>query len=111
MAAIQATAPVEMRGEEQVLVIQPGEEDLDMMPRSLTKGKQADDDLSSMADASAANTTTAIVLAVVESKFFNWERSVLMGRMWLRSVIDYFGQQFDNYISGVSEKMEKLEYY
>lgn len=95
-----AMSIVELRGEDQTVLIQQYEEVVQSMDV-----KHGD-----LAISSVASATSEPVIAVVNvcSKSVNWERSL---SLWLNSVIDYFGQQFMNYIAGVSQKMEKLEYY
>lgn len=100
-AAIQTVQLGEVRGEDQAHQIQRSA-DLNM---TSTDAKHSN--LSS-----EAATSTESAISVVDSgnstTSLNWDKSL---STLLSAVIGYFGQQFMNYIAGVSEKMEKLEYY
>jgi hypothetical protein len=54
----------------------------------------------------SASAESIILVDNVDSKSITWGFS-----LWLSSIIGFLGQQIVNYITGVSEKMEKLEYY
>jgi hypothetical protein len=54
----------------------------------------------------SATTESVIIVDNVDSKSITWGFS-----LWLSSIIGFLGQQIVNYMTGVSEKMEKLEYY
>lgn len=97
MTAATQTMPGEVRGEGQQHVI----ERCDELDAPSTEAKHTN------LSAATPDSTISVVDAGLRTSL-NWEKSV---SLWLSSVIDYFGQHLMSYIAGVSEKMDKLEYY